>query len=64
MVVNLDTPAQIAELMYVLAWFVGTEATVRSDHAAGDLWRGNRQREADYKSTKISSWVGAGQLNQ
>jgi hypothetical protein len=27
-VVNLDTPAQIAELMYVLAWFVGTEPTV------------------------------------
>ena len=27
MVVNLDTPAQFAELMYVLAWFVGTEPT-------------------------------------
>ena len=27
MVANLDTPAQIAELMYVLAWFVGTEPT-------------------------------------
>ena len=25
MVVNLDTPAQMAELMYVLAWFVGEE---------------------------------------
>ena len=27
MVVNLDTPAQMAELMYVLTWFVGTEPT-------------------------------------
>ncbi len=27
MVVDLDTPAQIAELMYILAWFVGTEPT-------------------------------------
>jgi hypothetical protein len=27
MVVNLDTPAQIAELMYVLTWFTGGEPT-------------------------------------
>jgi len=27
MVVDLDTPAQMAELMYVLAWFVGEEPT-------------------------------------
>jgi hypothetical protein len=27
MVVNLDTPAKIAELMYVLTWFTGTEPT-------------------------------------
>jgi hypothetical protein len=27
MVVNLDTPAQMAELMYVLAWFVDVEPT-------------------------------------
>jgi hypothetical protein len=27
MVVNLDTPAQIAELMYVLTWFGGSEPT-------------------------------------
>src|SRR6266700_274308 len=27
MVVNLDTPAQIAELMYVLTWFTGAEPT-------------------------------------
>lgn len=27
MVVNLDTPAQIAELMYILTWFTGTEPT-------------------------------------
>jgi hypothetical protein len=27
MVVNLDTPAQMAELMYILTWFVGTEPT-------------------------------------
>ena len=27
MVVNLDTPAQIAELMYVLTWFTGSEPT-------------------------------------
>jgi hypothetical protein len=27
MVVNLDTPAQMAELMCVLTWFVGTEPT-------------------------------------
>ena len=27
MVVNLDTPAQIAELMYILTWFTGGEPT-------------------------------------
>jgi hypothetical protein len=27
MVVNLDTPTQMAELMFVLTWFVGTEPT-------------------------------------
>jgi hypothetical protein len=27
MVVNLETPAQMAELMYVLTWFTGTEPT-------------------------------------
>ena len=27
MVVNLETPAQIAELMYVLTWFTGGEPT-------------------------------------
>ena len=27
LVVNLDTPAQIAELMYILTWFAGTEPT-------------------------------------
>jgi hypothetical protein len=27
MVVNLDTPAQMAELMYALTWFSGTEPT-------------------------------------
>jgi hypothetical protein len=27
MVVNLDTPVQIAELMYVLTWFTGAEPT-------------------------------------
>jgi hypothetical protein len=26
-VVNLDTPAHIAELMYVLTWFAGAEPT-------------------------------------
>ena len=25
MVVNLDTPAQIAELMFILTWFTGTD---------------------------------------
>jgi hypothetical protein len=25
MVVNLDTPADIAELMFILTWFTGTE---------------------------------------
>ena len=28
MVVDLDTPAKIAELMYVLTWFTGTEPTL------------------------------------
>ena len=28
MVVNLDTPAQMAELMYILTWFTGTEPTL------------------------------------
>ena len=28
MVVELDTPAKIAELMYVLTWFAGTEPTL------------------------------------
>ena len=27
MVVNLDTPAQMAELMYTLTWFSGSEPT-------------------------------------
>ena len=27
MVVNLDTPAQMAELMYILTWFSGAEPT-------------------------------------
>jgi hypothetical protein len=27
MVVNLDTPAQIAELMYILTWFTGDNPT-------------------------------------
>jgi hypothetical protein len=27
MVVNLETPAQMAELMYILTWFAGTEPT-------------------------------------
>lgn len=27
MVVNLDTPVQIAELMYILTWFTGGEPT-------------------------------------
>jgi hypothetical protein len=27
MVVNLDTPAQMAELMYILTWFAGEEPT-------------------------------------
>ncbi len=27
MVVNLDTPQDMAELMYVLTWFVGSEPT-------------------------------------
>lgn len=27
MVVNLDTPTQMAELMFVLTWFVGAEPT-------------------------------------
>ena len=27
LVVNLDTPAQMAELMYSLTWFAGTEPT-------------------------------------
>jgi hypothetical protein len=27
MVVNLDSPTQMAELMFVLTWFVGTEPT-------------------------------------
>lgn len=27
MVVNLDTPAQIAELMYILTWFTGDKPT-------------------------------------
>jgi hypothetical protein len=27
MVVNLDTPVQIAELMYILTWFTGAEPT-------------------------------------
>ncbi len=27
MVVNLDTPAQMAELMYALTWFSGSEPT-------------------------------------
>lgn len=27
MVVNLDTPAQMAELMYALTWFSGNEPT-------------------------------------
>ena len=27
LVVNLDTPAQIAELMFILTWFAGTEPT-------------------------------------
>ena len=27
MVVNLDTPVQIAELMYILTWFAGEEPT-------------------------------------
>jgi hypothetical protein len=27
MIVDLDTPAKMAELMYVLAWFVDTEPT-------------------------------------
>jgi hypothetical protein len=27
MVVNLDTPAQMAELMYALTWFTGSEPT-------------------------------------
>jgi hypothetical protein len=27
MVVNLDTPVQIAELMYILTWFAGAEPT-------------------------------------
>ena len=28
MVVELDTPAKMAELMYVLTWFAGTEPTL------------------------------------
>ena len=28
MVVDLDTPAKMAELMYVLTWFAGTEPTL------------------------------------
>jgi hypothetical protein len=28
-------------------------AHVHSDHAAGDLWRGDRQREADYNPAEI-----------
>jgi hypothetical protein len=35
MVVNLDTPAQIAELMYVLTWFTA-EAHFHADHADGE----------------------------
>ena len=27
MIVNLDTPAQIAELMFILTWFAGTDPT-------------------------------------
>ena len=27
MVVNLDTPAQMAELMYAITWFAGAEPT-------------------------------------
>src|SRR5262249_212795 len=28
LVVDLDTPAKMAELMYILTWFAGTEPTV------------------------------------
>jgi len=28
MVVNLDTPTKMAELMYILTWFAGTEPTL------------------------------------
>jgi len=28
MVVDLDTPTKMAELMYILTWFAGTEPTL------------------------------------
>ena len=54
MVVDLDTPAKMAELMYVLAWFVDTEPpSLRSCRRrctlwSQSLWRSDRKREEDY----------------
>ena len=37
MVVELETPAKMAELMYVLAWWLKTEPVFTPDHGTRDL---------------------------
>jgi hypothetical protein len=44
MVVNLDTPAQIAELMYILTWFTGGEPTFTPPCARKYMARQSRTR--------------------
>lgn len=48
MVVDLNTPAEIAELMFVLTWFVDTEPVFTTNHVAGSLRRGHRKCETNH----------------
>ena len=47
LVVDLDTPAKMAELMYVFTWFADTEPTVTPNDASRGVCRGHREREMD-----------------
>ena len=54
MIVELNPPAEIAELMYVLSWWLKTEATF-TPVMPPETYAGNGEREEDHLTTTVSA---------
>ncbi len=52
MVVELETPAKMAELMYIFTWFAGAEPP---RDAARDVYRSDHEREAHRVPSRVGN---------